>query len=104
MGSEVVQLTRRGFGKTMRRDAWWVQPLVVFIILSAFVIYATWAALQNEFYTFGNYLSPFYSWRTARLDSVFQSVLAGAPHPAASRGLQTHVLLLQGSVLQELLG
>jgi hypothetical protein len=61
MGSEVVQLTRRGFGKTMRRDAWWVQPLVVFVILSAFVIYATWAAFQNEFYAFGNYLSPFYS-------------------------------------------
>jgi hypothetical protein len=61
MGSEVVQLTRRGFGKTMRRDAWWVQPLVVFIILSAFVVYATWAALQNEFYAFGNYLSPLYS-------------------------------------------
>ncbi len=61
MGSEVVQLTRRGFGKTMRRDAWWIQPLVVFIILASFLTYATWAALQNEFYAFGNYLSPFYS-------------------------------------------
>ena len=61
MGSEVVQLTRRGFGNTMRRDAWWVQPLVVFLILSAFLIYATWAAFQNEFYAFGNYLSPLYS-------------------------------------------
>jgi hypothetical protein len=45
----------------MRRDAWWVQPLVVFVILSAFLIYATWAAFQNEFYEFGNYLSPLYS-------------------------------------------
>ncbi|MGH9421504.1 MAG: hypothetical protein ACRD3J_16115 [Thermoanaerobaculia bacterium] len=61
MGSEVVQLTRRGFGKTRRRDAWWVQPLVVFLILSGFLIYATWAAFQNEFYAFGNYLSPLYS-------------------------------------------
>jgi hypothetical protein len=61
MGSEVVQLTRRGFGKTMRRDAWWVQPLVVFLILAGFLVYATWAAFQNEFYAFGNYLSPFYS-------------------------------------------
>ena len=61
MGSDVVQLTRRGLGKTMRRDAWWVQPLVVFIILGSFVAYATWAAFQNEFYAFGNYLSPFYS-------------------------------------------
>ena len=61
MASEVVQLTRRGFGQTMRRDAWWVQPLVVFIILSSFLVYATWAAFQNKFYTWGNYLSPFYS-------------------------------------------
>src|SRR6266540_3034642 len=45
----------------MRRDAWWVQPLVVFIILSGFVVYATWAAFQNAHYEFGTYLSPLYS-------------------------------------------
>jgi hypothetical protein len=45
----------------MRRDAWWLQPLVVFTILGAFVVYATWAAFQNAHYTFGPYLSPFYS-------------------------------------------
>jgi hypothetical protein len=61
MTSEVVQLTRRGFGQTMRRDNWWLQPLVVFIILTAFVAYATWAAFQNRFFAYGNYLSPFYS-------------------------------------------
>jgi hypothetical protein len=61
MASEVVQLTRRGFGQTMRRDAWWVEPLVVFIILTSFLVYATWAALQNEYFAYGNYLSPFYS-------------------------------------------
>src|SRR6266576_4342668 len=61
MATEVVQLTRRRFGQTMRRDAWWIQPLVVFIVLTAFVVYATWAAFQNRFYSFGNYLSPFYS-------------------------------------------
>ena len=61
MATEVVQLTRRGFGQTMRRDAWWVQPLVVFIILGSFLVYATWAALQNKHFAYGNYLSPFYS-------------------------------------------
>jgi len=61
MASEVVQITRRGFGQTMRRDAWWVQPLVVFIILGSFVAYATWAAFQNKYFSYGNYLSPFYS-------------------------------------------
>jgi hypothetical protein len=34
---------------------------VVFVILSSFITYATWAAFQNAHYHFGNYLSPFYS-------------------------------------------
>ena len=49
------------FGATARRDAWWLQPLVVFLGLGAFVVYATWAALQGKHYHFGPYLSPFYS-------------------------------------------
>ena len=38
-----------------------MQPLVVFLGLSAFIVYATWAALQGNHYRFGPYLSPFYS-------------------------------------------
>ncbi|HYO45977.1 MAG TPA: succinate dehydrogenase [Gemmatimonadota bacterium] len=49
------------FGETARRDAWWLQPLVVFGVLGAFVVYATWAAFQGEHYAWGPYLSPFYS-------------------------------------------
>jgi len=51
----------RSFLGTSRRDAWWIQPLVVFCGLSAFVLYSTWAAFQNAHYRFGPYLSPFYS-------------------------------------------
>ena len=54
-------LKRRAFGETTRRDAWWLQPLVVLVGLSAFVAYSTWAAFQNAHYEFGPYLSPFYS-------------------------------------------
>ncbi|MEW6210085.1 MAG: succinate dehydrogenase [Acidobacteriota bacterium] len=61
MASTNVTLKRRGFGQTMRYGAWWLQPLAVFLCLSAFVVYATWAALQNGHYTFGPYLSPLYS-------------------------------------------
>ena len=61
MASDLVPLRLRGFGQTRRRDLWWVQPLAVFLGLSAFIVYATWAALQNGNYYFGNYLSPFYS-------------------------------------------
>src|SRR5687768_4635299 len=61
MATEVVQLKRRRFGETMRQDLWWVEPLVVFLVLSGFLVYATWAAMQNEHFEFGPYLSPFYS-------------------------------------------
>jgi hypothetical protein len=61
MHQVVVPLERRGFGQTMRRDAWWVQSLLTFAVLGAFVVYATWAAFQGEHYEYGPYLSPFYS-------------------------------------------
>jgi hypothetical protein len=59
--AQLEVLKARGFGETSRRDAWWVQPLAVFLGLSAFVVYSTWAAFQGEHYRFGPYLSPFYS-------------------------------------------
>ena len=54
-------LPQRGFGTTSRRDRWWIQPALVFLALSTFVVYSTWAAFQGAHYTFGPYLSPFYS-------------------------------------------
>jgi hypothetical protein len=56
-----VTITRRGAGETARTDAWWSTPLAIFIGLSLFVGYSTWAAFQNAHYTYGPYLSPFYS-------------------------------------------
>ena len=52
---------QRKFGETSRRDFWWIQPLAVFLALSTFIVYATWAAFQGNHYEFGPYLSPFYS-------------------------------------------
>lgn len=54
-------LERRRFGETLRRDLWWLPNVPVFILLTAFLVYATWAAFQNAYYHFGPYLSPFYS-------------------------------------------
>jgi hypothetical protein len=56
-----VRLPVRRFGETARHDAWWIQPLVVFLGLSTFLVYSTWAAFQGDHYTYGPYLSPFYS-------------------------------------------
>ena len=59
--SETAKGARRRFGQTLRRDRWWQTPLLVFLGLSAFIVYVTWAGLQGKNYYFGPYLSPFYS-------------------------------------------
>ena len=45
-----VTAVHRGFGTTSRRDKWWAAPLSVFLGLSAFLVYTTWAAFQGEHY------------------------------------------------------
>ena len=59
MAQAVWPLTQRKFGETTRRDAWWIQPLLVFLALSTFIVYATWAAFQGNHFEYGPYLSPF---------------------------------------------
>jgi hypothetical protein len=61
MAQAVWPLTQRKFGETNRRDTWWLQPLAVFLALSTFIVYATWAAFQGNHFEYGPYLSPFYS-------------------------------------------
>jgi len=56
-----VKIVPRGYGETERQDAWWIEPLIVFIVFSSFLGYGTWAAMQNANFEFGPYLSPFYS-------------------------------------------
>lgn len=61
---------QRHFGETTRPDAWWVQPLMVFLGFAAFIVYSTWAAFHpvhagNCVYWYhengADYLSPFFS-------------------------------------------
>jgi hypothetical protein len=56
-----VKVVPRGFGETQRRDWWWVESMLVVLVFGGFIVYTTWAGIQNEHYTFGPYLSPFYS-------------------------------------------
>jgi hypothetical protein len=64
-----------------RTDTWWVQPLLTVLVLSGFIVYATWRTFENGFFTtlplssyppnpgtaafnagrVGDLLSPFYS-------------------------------------------
>jgi hypothetical protein len=57
-----------GFLSTQRRDAWWIEPAVVFAILAGFVVYATFRIFEGNseatrFFEVDNgdfhYLSPF---------------------------------------------
>jgi hypothetical protein len=66
------------FGQTSRRDAWWLSPSVVFLGFTAFIIYSTWAAWQNNYYTFGPYISPFYS--PELFGSSSHALLGPKPH------------------------
>ena len=57
----VETVGERSARATERSDRWWIQPLLVVLVLTSFSIYALWAALQNANYYVDPYLSPFYS-------------------------------------------
>jgi hypothetical protein len=63
----VIGGTRGGPDKpTVRKDRWWIEPVVTVTILTAFVVYSTWAAFIGKDYYAGpalnrNLISPFYS-------------------------------------------
>jgi hypothetical protein len=70
MADAVVPLKqRRGFAETLRKDAWWVQPLLVLLVFGGFLAYAHIRLFENGHYHYSgegrngraNYLSPFYS-------------------------------------------
>ena len=68
MANKVVHLpVVTGFMKTNRKDNWWAGPLVTFLVLSSFIVYATYRAFENKYYFVGpnadhaTYLSPMYS-------------------------------------------
>ncbi|GAC1328081.1 MAG: hypothetical protein NVSMB13_14930 [Mycobacteriales bacterium] len=48
-------------GRTLRQDRWWVSPLITFLVLLSFIVYATVAAFANKNYYKAPYISPFYS-------------------------------------------
>jgi hypothetical protein len=73
---ETLPVRTEKFGETARKDNWWLAPLLTFLGLLAFVIYATYRAFDGNYFEIrqnpqdydaaGNhpvapYLSPFYS-------------------------------------------
>ena len=88
--------------RSERVDRWWVEPLLVVLVLTGFSIYALWAALQNANYYAAPYLSPFYSpclddqlrARDAAADRLVVEPLAGLPDPRRPARVPGHLLLL----------
>ncbi|HEU4402778.1 MAG TPA: succinate dehydrogenase [Candidatus Polarisedimenticolia bacterium] len=50
-----------GFAATTRSDRWWMGVLATCLGLTAFILYATWAAFQSGHYWHNPYVSPFAS-------------------------------------------
>ncbi len=65
MANGQASIPRSEFGETQRRDRWWVQPLLTFLGLSAFIGYSTFRAFYGQDFLAidggTNYLSPFFS-------------------------------------------
>lgn len=60
--------TKKGLFFTLRKDAWYLEPLFYIFIFGGFTVYATWAALNpfgpngtTHYYEYGPYLSPMFS-------------------------------------------
>ena len=47
--------------RTLRTDAWWIQPAITAAVLVAFVIYSTIRAFSGKYYYSEPLISPFYS-------------------------------------------
>jgi hypothetical protein len=77
----------------LRRDAWWALPVTVVIVLGSFILYSTWAALQNTHYSAPPYLSPFYS----------PCITKACLHPTFGGGLPDIALPIIGIVSPALL-
>jgi hypothetical protein len=80
MSTGVRSPTRAHIEKgTLRQDNWWINPLLVFLGFTAFVVYSTWRAFAGSNFYSAPYLSPFYSpCLSTNCGAVPGS--AGAPH------------------------
>lgn len=47
--------------RTLRTDRWWIQPLVTFLALTAFVVYSAWRVFSGQYYMYEPYVSLYYS-------------------------------------------
>jgi hypothetical protein len=61
MSGSPTLLPESRLGSTLRRDAWWIEIIPIIVLMGGFSVYATLRAFEGKFYSWGPYLSPFYS-------------------------------------------
>ena len=115
MAQAEVTIPPRTFGQTMRPDAWWTQPLLVFLGLATFIVYSTWAAFQGTTIISVRISRRFIRRRfsairrtagsdQSRLVAGLAVVFAGAADSLGARRISADLLLLSRRVLQSVLG
>jgi hypothetical protein len=111
MAQATLPEPQTGFGTTARRDNWWLGPLLTFLGLTAFVIYATVRAFNGNWFEIradkehfagrelAPYLSPFYSPLIYDATSPHAWFTRAKPSWWPFQGFSTALLILGGPVL-----
>jgi len=76
------------FVENRRRDRWWAQPLVTFLVFSAFIVYGTWAAFQGDHYWHAGPGHGEGVWHAQYLSPMYSPVLYRQETNAAGEALQ----------------
>jgi hypothetical protein len=75
----------------LRKDNWWIGPALTVVVLTGFIVYATFRAFEGTSYAWGAYLSPFYSpffdvgWAKAAGLGFLTPAMLILPGPASFR-------------------
>jgi hypothetical protein len=91
MANKSIHLPIARFGESLRKDTWWAGPAATVLVLTGFIVYATWRAFEGAAYEYGPYLSPFYSpffdvrWARAYGLGFFTPAMLILPVPASFR-------------------
>ena len=82
MANKVVHLpVVNGLGQTLRKDNWWAGPAATVLVLSGFIVYATWRAFEGDSYQWGAYRVASVSLASPGA-AIFRAVPVVRPRPS----------------------
>jgi hypothetical protein len=96
LGAEKGEQALASIAAATKRLPWWVGPITVTVVLTAFGVYSFYVAIFAQTSEVDGILSPFYS---PQVSSPFQLALAGGVRVVDPARLPGHVLLLSQGLL-----